>query len=44
MAKKGKCNYQPVEGDPAIVVCVTHDPEFGLYGDEWCPQDTGPAS
>jgi hypothetical protein len=34
--KPADCDYQPVEGDPAIRVCVTHDPEFGLYGDELC--------
>jgi hypothetical protein len=33
------CDYQPVEGDPAITVCVTHNPDLGLYGDEWCEQD-----
>jgi hypothetical protein len=36
-----RCDYQQVDGDPAIRVCVTHDPEFGLYGDEWCAQDNG---
>lgn len=30
------CDYQPAEGDPAIRVCVTHDPDLGLYGDEEC--------
>jgi hypothetical protein len=40
-----RCEYVPVEGDPAIRVCVTHDPEFGLYGDELCRFDgqNGPA-
>lgn len=28
--------YEQVPGDPAIRVCVTHNPEFGLYGDEEC--------
>lgn len=37
------CDYQPVDGDPAIRVCMTHDPELGLYGDEWCAHDTGSA-
>jgi hypothetical protein len=39
------CRYEPVEGDPAIRICVTHDPEFGLYGDELCRFDgqDGPA-
>lgn len=30
------CDYQPAEGDPAIRVCVTHDRDLGLYGDEDC--------
>jgi hypothetical protein len=34
-----RCDYQPVDGDPAIRVCATHDPELGLYGDERCAQD-----
>lgn len=34
-----QCQYEQVDGDPAIRVCVTHDPELGLYGDEWCPED-----
>jgi hypothetical protein len=33
------CVYEETDGDPAIVVCVTHDPDYGLYGDEWCPHD-----
>jgi hypothetical protein len=33
------CKYEPVEGDPAIRICVTHDPEFGLFGDELCRFD-----
>lgn len=37
--KAGKCVYQTVEGDPAIRICVTHNPDFGLYGDEWCEHD-----
>jgi hypothetical protein len=39
-----RCAYQPAEGDPAVRVCVTHDPGLGLYGDEWCAQDNGGAS
>ena len=40
------CRYEPVEGDPAIRICVTHDPELGLYGDELCRFDgqDGPAA
>jgi hypothetical protein len=34
------CDYQPVEGDPAVRVCVTHDPDLGLYGDEQCAGGT----
>lgn len=30
------CDYQPAEGDPAIRVCVTHDRNLGLHGDEDC--------
>ena len=37
---KARCVYQAVEGNPAIRVCVTHRPEYGLHGDEWCPWDT----
>lgn len=33
------CDYKPVEGDPSVRVCMRHDPELGLYGDELCPQD-----
>lgn len=39
------CEYQDVPGDPAIRVCVVHNPDFGLYGDEFCAQvrfDFGP--
>lgn len=35
--EKAACKYLPVPGDPAIRVCVTHDPDYGLYGDELCP-------
>jgi hypothetical protein len=28
--------YLGVPGDPAIRVCITHNPLFGLYGDEEC--------
>jgi hypothetical protein len=31
-----QCAYQAFADDPAIRVCVTHNPEFGLYGDELC--------
>lgn len=33
------CVYEEVPGDPAIVICQTHGPDYGLYGDELCPQD-----
>lgn len=38
------CVYQDVPDDPAIRVCVTHDPEFGLYGDEACARQVLPVS
>jgi hypothetical protein len=41
-----RCVYQrdPLNcGDAAIQVCLTHAPDFGLYGDEWCSKDTGAA-
>ena len=34
-----KCRYAAVDGDPAIVVCLSHGADFGLYGDEWCDED-----
>lgn len=36
LSVQAPCRYEPVEGDPAIRVCVTHDPDLGLYGDESC--------
>lgn len=39
MSASERCRYEPVEGAPAIRICVTHDPEFGLYGDELCRFD-----
>jgi hypothetical protein len=35
------CDYQRVEGDPAIRVCLAHNPDFGLYDDEVCVQGGG---
>ena len=37
------CIYQYVEGDPAIRVCITHDTDYGLYGEDYCPLDSGDA-
>jgi hypothetical protein len=34
-----RCMYREVPGDPAIVICRAHDPDAGLFGDEWCPKD-----
>jgi hypothetical protein len=31
--------YASVDGDAAIRVCLTHDPDFGLYGTESCAGD-----
>jgi hypothetical protein len=39
-----RCDYQTVDGDPAIRVCATHGPEFGLYDDERCALDKGGTS
>jgi hypothetical protein len=29
-------DYQPVDGDLAIRICMIHNPELGVYGDEEC--------